>query len=177
MKIYMSVCANIFVLFKSAPSPARLAEIEEVISNRTSRPVEPPDSDYGRLRLFHDADLRADVSEDGTLHYLYRERAIKPTGVPSIQDRLFAISYLSRWWDEGYPEGPVMEYAVTMLCLIAQADVSGVWYMSDSDGGDFPCMSRDSVHRLIDSFIAVGEKFGGKPVKYIRSESGIVINV
>lgn len=173
----MSTSANIFVLFQGEPSPVRLASLEEMIANRLGRPVEAATSTYNRMVAVLDADLNADAGEDGHLHFLGRERSSKPPGQPSIDGRLFQISYLTRWWDDGYAEGPVMDYSLTMLCLLAQSDVAGVWYTPDnySDGMRCPGMTRERVHALIDSFVGIGEMSSGKPTRFIRTECGSVI--
>lgn len=175
----MSVCANIFVLFRDVPTASRLADLAEAISNRTGDPVKEGSEPYGRLVDVDDADLLASVNEDGSLDYLGRERPSKLLGVPSIQGRLLKIGYLSRYWSADCPNGPAMYYALTMLVLLAQQDVEGVWYTWDdySDGAQLPPMKRDDVHRMIDDFAAVGEHSNGRPTRYIRVEDGTVINV
>lgn len=72
----MSSCANIFVLFNAMPVEARIAEIEEAISNRTGLPVEPKGERYNRLIALDDAHSLVDISEDGFFHYHDRGRAI-----------------------------------------------------------------------------------------------------
>lgn len=171
----MSVCANIFVLFKDVPSTSRLAELEEVISNRTGMPVSG--DEYRRLNPVEDADLVADVAEDGSLNVRSRQRHSKLCGAPTIQGRLMRISYLSRHWDAAcYPQGPAMRYVVTLLVLLARPDVQGVWYIDDcSLEGNvaIPAMTRDSAHAMIDNFIAIGEMTDGRPTRYIRTEDGL----
>lgn len=175
----MSITASIFVLFESAPSDARLLSIEEIISNRTRRPVERrPRQNYGRFLPVPDADLHAFVSPDGFLEWVDEARLGPLSNAVSLEGRLFQNATLSRWWSEDYAEGPMLEFATIMLCLLAQPDVRGVWYTDDSrlEGrAVLPPQNRDSVHRLIDSFIMVGETLGGKPTKYIRTDSGAVI--
>lgn len=173
----MSTAASIFALFKSPPSAGRLAEIEEILANRHQRPVESAKARYCRLAPVPGADLRVDVTDEGMLHFLGVERYDKLIGVPSMDDRLFEIGYPTRWWSESYAEGPVIEYAITMLCLLSQADVSGVWYSADNydDGACLAPMTHDQVHELIDAFVAVGNMRGGRPARYIFSQGGHVI--
>lgn len=177
----MSITASIFVLFESAPSEARLLDIEEVISNRTGRPVERRSGQiYGRFLPVPDADLHASVAQDGSLQWVEEARLGRFSNLPSIEGRLFQNATLNRWWSEDYAEGPLMEFATIMLCLLAQPDVRGVWYASDSslEGRvELPPQTHASVHQLIDSFISVGETSGDKPSRYIRTESGGVVNI
>lgn len=175
----MSVCANVFALFRNAPSAARLAEIAEIISNRTGYPVNSGPEAHGQLVVVDDADLLVDVNIDGSLNYLSRPRFTKLIGVPSIQGRLFQIGYLSRFWSPDDPQGPAIRYALTMLILLTLPDVEGVWYTWDgySDGATLPLMTHTAVHRMIDDFVAVGEASHGHPTRYIRTEDSSVINV
>jgi len=174
----MSVCSNIFVLFKDVPTANRLAELGEIISNRTGMPVSS--NDYQRLMLVEDADLVADVAGDGSLNYWRSQRYSKLCGTPTIQGRLMRISYVCRHWDAAcYPQGPAMLYALTMLVLLANPHVAGVWHIDDcSLEGNviIPAMTRDHVHTMIDDFVAIGEMTDGRPTRYIRTEDGTVIN-
>lgn len=174
----MSVCSNIFVLFKNVPTANRLAELGEIISNRTGMPVSS--NDYQRLMPVEDADLVADVAEDGSLNFWRSQRYSKLCGTPTIQGRLMRISYLCRHWDAAcYPQGPAMLYALTMLVLLANPHVQGVWHIDDSslEGNvTIPAMMRDHVHTMIDDFVAIGEMTDGRPTRYIRTEDGTVIN-
>lgn len=175
----MSVCANIFVLFKDVPTASRLAELEEIISNRTGIPVSS--TDFHRLMPIEDADLVADVAEDGSLNFRRGQRYSKLCGTPTVQGRLMRISYLCRHWDAAcYPQGPAMLYVLTMLTLLASSHVQGVWYIDDSslEGNvTIPAMTRDHVHTMIDDFVAIGEMTDGRPTRYIRTEDGAVINI
>lgn len=67
-----------------------------------------------------------------------------------------------------------MEYAITLLTLLAQTDVEGVWFVSDSyfEGGVAPKQTHKSVHEMLDIYVRIGATFGGEPVRYIRSENG-----
>lgn len=174
----MSTCANIFILFKAMPAEARVAEIDEAISNRTGLPVEPQGERYGRLIALKDAHSLVDISEDGIFNYHDSGSAISPA-VPPLDGRLFYISYVARWWDKLYPEGPAITYALTMLWLMSQADVVDVWYMSDSysEGGRYQRMSKSQVHEMIDDFVAIGDITSGRPTRYIRTEDGSIISV
>jgi hypothetical protein len=88
----MSICAHIFVLFRKPLSEARIAAIDELISNRTGVPVPAKREDisedlygYDRFLPVPEADLCADVSEDGALSILSTERLSKLLGEPSIE--------------------------------------------------------------------------------------------
>lgn len=172
----MSITANIFVLFDAPPSRDRLAQLEEIISNRTGGPVGSVVENFERLCMVEDADEVVDVLPDGTLHYLAHGRnAWDPhcpvSGNSPIQDRLFEIVYLSRWWSDNCPEGPLMEYALTMLCLESQPDVQRVWYTDSSyyHGIRLSAMSHERIHELIDRYVAIGKISEGKPARYTRN--------
>jgi len=173
----MSICANIFVLFQAAPAVARVAEIEEAISNRTGMPVKPKGEIYNRLIAVRDVHALVDISEDGVFHY-HDSWSATSSAVPPLDGRVYKISYTTRWWDKDYPEGPVITYALTMLWLMSQADVADVWYMSDSysEGGRYQRMSKAQVHEMIDDFVAIGDSTSGRTTRYIRAEDGTIIS-
>lgn len=182
----MSTCANFFILFRSLPTAERVSELEEAISNRTEIPV-PIASErehYGRYVEVYDADLRADVSAEGVLTWLGRERYSPLLGVPSIQGRLFENSTLERHWSKEYSNGPAITHIITALTLLAQPDIEWVWYVSDhfSEGGNAPALTHTSVHGMLDDYIAVGnltfdtQTLQTRPVKYIWSEGGFILD-
>lgn len=120
------------------------------------------------------------MNDDGSLRVLDRQRYSPLLGAPRLEGRLYRIDYLSRYWDSHYRQGPMIQYAITMLCLLSQPNVEGVWYDSDSfwsDGGTSKAMTSSSVHALIDEFVAGGEYSGGQPTQYICTDGGLVINI
>lgn len=174
----MSTCANIFVLFSGTLTDARIAGIEEALSNRTAVPVDHDEKRYGRLHALEHADDLVEISDDGFFQYQDKKRDIAPT-ITSLQGRFFHISYVSRWWDKIYPEGPAIFYSLTMLWLMSQADVEGVWYTSDSysEGDRYPRMSKSEVHQMIDDFVTTGDITNDRPTRYIRAVDGSIISV
>lgn len=158
----MSTCANFFVLFREPPTPERLKEVEAIIANRTNGVIAPRNHqpDYERLTAVEDADLVADVNEDGSLHYLNRQRYSPLIGAPSIQGRLHVLQTLMRLWADWYPEGPAVEYVVLTLSLLAQDDVIGVWYGDEKyqDGGTIPPMTKAAAYQMLDDFIRIGRR-------------------
>lgn len=155
----MSTCAVFFVLFKAPPTSVRLKELEAIIANRTAGGIAGlVESVYGRLKPVEDADLVADITEDSSLHYLHKERPAPLVGVLSIQDRLHILDPLVRWWAPDSPEGPAMEFVITILVLLAQKDIGGVWYGDEhyQDGVTIPAMTKSDALRMLDEFIQVG---------------------
>lgn len=172
----MSVTAMILVQFRLPPSLARIAQIEAVISNRLQLPLVPPPERYHRLVPAAEAKVCAEVSEDGTLH-IVKLGGWYPVEHPSTRGRLFVIDYLLRHWDTDYAEGPMMMYALTMLCLLAQTDVNHAWYLHtyEIEGAKFPNMSRNDVHLWIDDYIRIGNMKDGRQAKYIRADDSDTI--
>lgn len=173
----MSICAHILVLFRQKAPADRISQVEEAISNRIGYALNVDPHPYGRLVEIDDADLHADVNDDGSLRWNEKGRQTPFIGVPSIQGRLFGINYLTRHWSPDYSEGPVADYAITLLTLLAQPDVEGVWFVSDYyfAGGTAPKQTHQSVHEMLDTFVQIGATFGGKPARYVRSEDGYSI--
>lgn len=175
----MSTTAHLFVLFTAPPTIDRLAALAETLSNRVGLPASDFTSGDERLKPVDDADLWADVQEDGALHYLSDSRSSRLIGAPALDGRLHEISYLTRDWRTDYAEGPAMRYALTQLVLLSQDDVEGVWYTNDYSLQfelRIPASTHQTVHRMIDEFVAVGETSGGNPTRYVRVD-GCVINV
>lgn len=156
----MSVCANFFVFFATAPSAERIDQIDALVSNRTGQVIRPYKERYGRLIAVEDADLYADVSDDGCLTYLARARSSKLIGEPSIQGQLFQLDPLSRYWSDWYPDGPIVEYVITILSLLAQPDVKWVWYGRDGyqDGIEWQAVTHQTAHAMLDNFITIGQR-------------------
>lgn len=78
-----------------------------------------------------------------------------PGGQGVAAGALGGIDFLSRWWSEDYPEGPLPVYAVTMLTLLASPLVKRVWYTSCEKSPPSP-ITKEGVMQLLDRFIAVG---------------------
>lgn len=178
----MSVTTTITVLFKTAPDKARIVELEALLSNRTGEPVSQSSAPYGRLVAVEDADRLGDVNDDGSFRWVGtdRMRSSPLLGTHRLQGRLFVIDCLTRFWSTDYREGPLMTYAVILLTLLSHAEVEGVWYHHSNqlcEGGTSKAMTDSSVHALIDDFIRDGSYSFGKPTQYIRTESGLVINI
>jgi hypothetical protein len=163
----MSIGAYILVLFRDQPSTTRIQEVESIISNRTgahlgarsARPSTSIDDVYERLVAEYDVDLYASVNDDGSLTWVNSRRHGPLLGEPSLQGRLFGINYLSRYWSTDYPQGPAVMYAVTLLTLMSQPDVNGVWYSADDfqDGRTIAAATHQSVHQLLDDFVRIGD--------------------
>jgi hypothetical protein len=172
----VSITAMILVQFRHTPSSARIAQIEEVISNRLQQPIVSPPERYHRLVSADEAKVVAEVSEDGNLH-IVELGSWYPGEHPSTRGRLFVIDYLTRYWETTYADGPMMMYALTMLCLLAQTDVNHVWYLHtyEIEGAKFPCKSRNDVHLWIDDYVRIGNMKDGRQAKYIRADDSDTI--
>lgn len=159
----MSACANIYCLFKVSPSRERVSEIQKVIWNRLGfdkhydGPVNKPGEQYGILAQEWGVDEEYDFHENGAVHKRPYGRIGSLMGEPSREGRFYCISYLSRWWGENYPEGPLMEYVVTMLVLLEQADIERVWYADDHHIDPNP-VTHDRLHTMIDTYIRIGTR-------------------
>jgi len=174
----MSITGHLFLLFKSPPATERLAALAETLSNRVGMPASDFTEGAERMVPVEDADLRADVREDGALHYRADWRSSKLIGEPTLEDRLYEMRFLTRDWSESCREGPAMTYALTQLVLLCQDDVEGVWYTNDWSlqfEATIPASTHGTVHRMIDEFVATGNVSGDKPTRYIRVD-GLVIN-
>ncbi|MDK0999520.1 hypothetical protein ACO2TQ_40025 [Burkholderia sp. OKR4-1] len=70
---------------------------------------------------------------------------------------LGGISFLSRWWAESYPEGPLPLYVTTLLTLLSSPLVNRVWYMPD-DTRAWRCknITREGALELFEKFISIG---------------------
>lgn len=104
----MSVCANIYCLFKGErPGPERVKTLQSLIWNRLGygECYVPHNEEYGVLVEWEYADLEMSISSDYRLEQLPRPRHAPLSNVPSIDGRLYGIHYLTRWWDEGSPRG------------------------------------------------------------------------
>jgi hypothetical protein len=141
----VSACAGIYCLFKVAPSPERVAAVQAAIWERVEvdgLDLKERNHGYGQLK---EAELQG-VS------------AFQLDGFLSAFDgRFFKISYLTRWWSVDYPEGPMGEYVITMLTLLAQDDVEAVGYAPDEDS-HIHALTKADVHQMLDDFIRVGWK-------------------
>ncbi|MDR8093127.1 hypothetical protein KPB05_37355 [Burkholderia gladioli] len=120
---------------------------------------------YERLVLVEYADEQASIGDDGTLHYGEKGRSLleaesgQRVGLPPLDGRLFRISYLTRDWQENYPEGPAISYALTMLVLLAQPETDGVWYENEWNlqfDVSLAPVTKAAAHQLIDRFVAIG---------------------
>lgn len=153
----MSICTNIYCLFKDIPSAERIAEVQKVIDNRLGRDEfsRPHDKDYGHLIAENDVDTDYSFRDDGTVTLLDRPRIGPLMNEPLRQGKFFCISYLTRWWSTSYPDCPPTEYVITLLALLAQGDIEGVWYVQD-DWHTAERLTTESVHGMLDAFIQVG---------------------
>ncbi|MBN3761196.1 hypothetical protein [Burkholderia sp. Ac-20365] len=172
----MSISAIMFVLFRNPPAAFRLQEIEERVSNRTGFPVADSNDRYDKLWPLDEADLVADVGQDGVLHYRDPPRYARLPDVPPLEGRMYKISFSSRYWDRDISDGPAMRYALTILTLLAQHDVEGVWYCSHyyQDGADIAPSTTQSALQMVMDFVAVGMTSNGRPVRYIRTDVGVI---
>ena len=176
----MSTTAVITVLFKNEPGQALLQALETTIYNRTGKPVPLPTEQYGQLAAVEDADLLGDVNDDGSFRWVGTDdmRYSPLLSGPRLQGRLYVIHTLLRFWSTDYREGPVVDFAVLMLTLLACPEVEGVWYHQSnhlSEGGTSAAMTAARIHSLIDDFVRDGKTSFGRPAQYVRSESGSVI--
>lgn len=138
---------------------ARLADRLRTLSPGNSETLwlsDPADFEYEMLgysgySVDDDGNLYEDDSGKGgkTLECGYRI----PAGA------LGGISYLSRWWDESYPDGPLPLYVTTLLTLLSCALVKRVWYVPDGSSA-WKCRSitREGVLELFEKFISIGHK-------------------
>lgn len=151
----MSICANILFLFSERPSIVRLMELEIKLENRLGREIPVTGSGDGYNRVMCAKGLNAVLSSDKTLivtdNYSMNDL---------FDEKMWRISYTTRMWSEDIPRGPMPDYAVTLLTLLAEKDIEAVWYLDDyyTEGGDYSPVSAADVHRLLDKFIAIGER-------------------
>lgn len=157
----MSVYATIFVMFHEPPSSARVAELDLVIAQYIGTRNEPRSDDFERLVAVDLADGYVEVASDGMLQYYADSRGADRPNAKSIEGRLFKIDYLTRYWEVSrgevtFPDGPAISYALTLLVLLAQSDVEGVWYGADDYhyGAHIKRLTAEGAHRMIDEFIA-----------------------
>lgn len=159
----MSTCANIYCLFKVSPSQDRVSEIQKVIWNRLGfdrnygGPETKPGEQYEILAKECGADDEYDFHEDGTVQKRPYGRIGTVISESPREGRFYCTSYLSRWWGEDNPEGPLMEYVVTMLVLLEQADIERVWYADDHHIDPNP-VTHDILHTMIDTYIRIGNR-------------------
>lgn len=155
----MSVCANIYCLFRQEPPTSeRVASLQATIWNRLgySDVYDHGGSQYGRLVPEEDADVLYDFHEDGTVERLHRARYSPLLGNATREGRFYTISYLTRWWSEDYPDGPMGEYAITLLTLLAQPDIELVWLGRD-EWISMSALSSAEVHQMLDAYIRIGQ--------------------
>lgn len=144
----MSICANIFVLFKTTPAARRVREIEvDIIKKIGHAPWTFDGLDVGFLQSYSGEmdELSFDVA--GHIEQLRRPRSGLLPG-PVSAERFFHISYLSRWWSETYPDGPMTKYGETMLTLLAQPEVEMVWFAPD-EWGAIDALTASEIHAMI----------------------------
>lgn len=146
----MSICANIYVLFRVTPTAERVKEMEEIIiAILGHRP-------WTTNRWDNDSDKFLTPSDTDSLDFTQQGRiAIRQydwsyTGLlgPVDASRFYEISYLSRWWSESYPDGPMQDYGKTMLYILEQEDVEHVWFAPDDFDQIDPLTSAD-VERMM----------------------------
>ncbi|MBN3729428.1 hypothetical protein G3N98_00545 [Burkholderia sp. Tr-20390] len=95
------------------------------------------------------------------LIYYAGARAAARSNGDFIEGRLFKIDYLTRYWEVfrggmDFFDGPAIRYALTLMVLLAQSDIEGVWYGADEyhQGAHIKRMTNEIAHRMIDEYIA-----------------------
>lgn len=129
----MSTCANIYALFRTAPSSDRVREIEtHLVAILGERPWSRNSWDDDPEKFFTPIDTRLlEFTQQGKMTLgRFERRIVGPLG-PIDPTRFYGINYLTRWWSVHSPEGPMHKYGKTMLYLLNQADVEYVWFVPD----------------------------------------------
>ena len=146
----MSICANLYVLFRTTPTAERVRGIEaNIVAMLGYRP-------WAMNCWNNNADKFLTPSHTDSLDFTQQGRITTRqydrcyTGLPGPVDssRFYEISYLSRWWSESYPDGPMHEYGKTMLYLLNQADIDYVWFAADEFDQIDP-MTSVAVERMM----------------------------
>ena len=155
----MSICANIYCLFKAAPSQERLTEVQKLIWNRLgyADDFQPQSSEYGVLSPTWDVDHDYDFGKDGTISERNNYRVGVLMGELPRQERFYGIHYLTRWWSEDYPEGPMLQYVATLLTLLQQDDIEWVWYAPDQKRS-MAAMTVKGVYDMLETYIRIGQR-------------------
>ncbi|WP_020203539.1 hypothetical protein [Cupriavidus sp. WS] len=162
----MSIGCEIKVEFHRALTPAQFSEVKDLLANRL-RTLMPGDSEI--LWLSDPADFEYEmlgysgysVDDNGNLYDDGANRGSNTVGygyqIPA--GALGGISYLSRWWADSYPDGPMPLYVTTLLTLLSYPLVKRVWYMPD-DISACKCknITREGVLELFEKFISIGHK-------------------
>ncbi len=150
----MSTTAMFFVLFKSQPTKDRLLELEAIISNRVDM------TNFCQLEQVDESDLYASINDDGSLEFLNTARCRPLIGIPSIQNLLYKSWPGRRLWADWYPDGPAAAYVITLLVLLSQPDIAGVWYGDEKyhDGVTIPATTKESALKMLDDFIRIGHR-------------------
>jgi hypothetical protein len=162
----MSVGCEINVEFHSVLTPAQFTEVKDLLANRL-RTLWPGDSET--LWLSDPADFEYEmlgysgysVDANGNLyeHASAWDGETIECGSQIPAGALGGISYLSRWWAESYPDGPLPLYVTTLLTLLSSPLVKRVWYRADGSNA-WKCknITRDGVLELFEKFISIGHK-------------------
>ena len=141
----MSICANLYVLFRVTPTAERVKQIEASITSMLGhRPwtMNRWDNDADRFLTPRDTDS-LDFTQQGSITTRQYDRSYMGLPGPVDSSRFYEISYLSRWWSESYPDGPMQEYGKTMLHLLNQPNVEHVWFAPDDFSQLDPMTSAD----------------------------------
>lgn len=129
----MSTCASLYVLFRVTPTTERVREIEkDIVAMLGYRPwtINRWDNDADKF-LTPSSTEYLDFTQQGRITTRVYGRSYTELPGPVDMSRFYEIDYLSRWWDESYPDGPMDEYGKTMLYLLSQADIEHLWFAPD----------------------------------------------
>jgi hypothetical protein len=162
----MSTGSEIIVEFRRALTPAEFIEVKDLLADRlrtlrtgdseTLWLSDPADFEYEMVGFSgYSTDDNGDLYEHGS-----GMGCMAPGGGYQIPaGALGGISYLSRWWAESYPEGPLPLYVTTLLTLLSSPLVKRVWYMADGSRA-WKCkgITREGVLELFEKFISIGHK-------------------
>lgn len=146
----MSICANVYVLFRVTPTAERVKELEaSIIAILGYRPWTANRRDNDADKFFTPSDTDSlDFTQQGRITTRQYDWSYMGVPGPVHASRFYEISYLSRWWSESYPDGPMQEYGKTMLYLLKQADIEHVWFAPD-DFGQLDPMTSAGVEQMM----------------------------
>lgn len=154
--------AVIYCLFAHKPNRERLNELAGLVLDRggaafsVSENIELATAE-DQMSLVPSPDLSVILYHDGQMEMLPKQYWRKtPLDEESLDGRLFQIRFSTPIWRGEHNYGPAINYAVTMLCLLMQADIRHVWYAGG--GSHIALVDKAVAHHLIDGYIQYGSK-------------------